>query len=166
MTRCLDQVQNDFPSRWGSNHANGTWKVLGNDFLFRCSNWVNSSEYGRWKWQNHYMRALRKQGKVVTLMSSSLIHDIKFSRNDRQTTWFGCVNMRKVLWWDHHHQHYFRILTIFIFLNFIHLAFLVRVLHNSTPWFVRPSVGQSIFRHILFYLCFLFLDLNAPAQML
>ena len=43
MMRCLDQFQIDFPSRWGSYYANGTWKVLGNDFLFGCSIWAHST---------------------------------------------------------------------------------------------------------------------------
>ena len=41
---CLGQVQIDFPSTWGSDYANGTLKVLGNDFLFECPDWAHSSD--------------------------------------------------------------------------------------------------------------------------
>ena len=41
LTWCLDQVQIDFPIRLGSDYANETWKVLGNNFLFECPEfWV------------------------------------------------------------------------------------------------------------------------------
>ena len=43
-----------------------------------------------------------------------------------------------------------------------------RVLRDSTPHFVRPSVGRSVrpsVRHILLFLWILFFDLTAPAQM-
>ena len=43
ITECQDQVQIDFACRLSSNYALGTWKLLGNNFVFKCLYWAHSN---------------------------------------------------------------------------------------------------------------------------